>query len=327
MRIFSGIQPTGEMHIGNYLGAVSQWLELQEKHECFFCVVDLHALTVPQDPDTLRKGTRAKVIELLAAGINPEKCTLFVQSHVPEHTELSWLLNTITPLGELERMTQFKDKSKKQKKEVYAGLLNYPVLMASDILLYQTEAVPVGQDQTQHLELARTLAKKFNARFGKTFREPETIIRKEAAKIMSLKDPRKKMSKSDAPESYLGLFEEPSLIQKKIAGAVTDTGKEVRYDAKKKPGVSNLLLIYSLFSKEPVKKVEAKFRKKGYAELKKSLAALLIASLEPLRRKKKELGAREVYVREILRQGQHRASLVAQSTLRDAKGRVGLLEA
>lgn len=327
MRIFSGIQPTGEMHIGNYLGAVSQWLELQDQHECFFCVVDLHALTQPQDPEKLRKATQEKVIELLAAGINPEKCVLFVQSQVKEHTELSWLLNTITPLGELERMTQFKDKFRKQKKVVFAGLLNYPVLMASDILLYQTEAVPVGQDQTQHLELTRILAKKFNARFGDTFVEPQTILRKEASKIMSLKDPRKKMSKSDALESYLGLFEEPSSIQKKIASAVTDTGKEVRYDTKKKPGVSNLLLIYSLFSKEPVKKVEARFRDKGYAQLKKSLAALLASSLEPLRRKKKELESREVYVREILRQGKLRAESVARSTMGDVRSRVGLLEA
>lgn len=325
MRIFSGIQPTGGMHIGNYLGAVSQWLKLQEQHECFFCVVDLHAITIPQDPEELNKATKEKVVELLAAGINPEKCILFVQSHVKEHTELAWILNTITPLGELERMTQFKDKAKKQKKEVFAGLFNYPVLMASDVLLYKTEAVPVGQDQTQHLELTRTLAKKFNHRFGETFVEPKTILTSKGAKIMSLTDPKKKMSKSDKPESYLGIFEEPESLKRKVLGAVTDTGKEVKFDVKKKPGVSNLLTIYSLFSQEPIKRLEQKFKKKGYAVLKKSLAALLAEKLEPLRKKKKELDSRELYVKEILSQGQRQACSIASDTMAEVKEKVGLL--
>lgn len=339
MRIFSGIQPTGEMHIGNYLGAISQWLSLQESHECFFCVVDLHAITLPQNPKELREATQEKVVELLALGINPEKCTLFVQSHVPEHTELAWILNTQTPLGELERMTQFKDKArptspgqspggqaKKQKKEALAGLLNYPVLMASDILLYKTQAVPVGQDQTQHLELARKLAKKFNLRFGETFVEPKTILRKEAAKIMSLKDPRKKMSKSDKPESYLGLFEEPESMKKKIMAATTDTGNRVVFDEKKKPGISNLLTVYSLFSAEPMQKVEKRFQKKDYAFFKKSLAALLTEKLDPLRKKKKELDSRELYVKEILRQGQSRASSIARTTMQEVREKIGLLQ-
>ena len=325
MRIFSGIQPTGEMHIGNYLGAISQWLSLQEQHECFFCVVDLHALTILQDPEELRESTQKKVVELLAAGINPEKCTLFVQSHVPEHTELAWILNTITPLGDLERMTQFKDKAKKQKKEVFAGLFNYPVLMASDILLYKTQAVPVGQDQTQHLELTRKLANKFNLRFGETFVEPKTILSKEGAKIMSLTDPKKKMSKSDKLDSYLGLFEEPESLKKKVMRAVTDTGNRVSLDSKKKPGISNLLTIYSLFSAEPIQKVEKKFQKKDYAVLKKSLAALLIEKLEPLRKKKKELDSRELYVREILRQGQEHACSIAKNTMGEVREKVGLL--
>jgi len=324
MRIFSGIQPTGEMHIGNYLGAVSQWLELQEEHECFFCVVDLHAITVPQDPAELRDATREKVNELLAVGINPERCTLFVQSSVKEHTELAWMLNTLTPLGELERMTQFKDKAKKQKKEVFAGLLNYPTLMAADILLYQTEGVPVGQDQTQHLELTRTLARKFNSRFGETFKEPKTIMKKEAAKIMSLTEPTKKMSKSDSGESYLSLFEEPKSIQKKILRAVTDTGKHITYDVKKKPGISNLLTIYSLFAKKSVKNVEATFKGKDYATLKKALVGLLVKELEPFYRKKQELKSRDLYIREILRQGQQRASSVASSTMQTANERMGL---
>ncbi|OHA65983.1 MAG: tryptophan--tRNA ligase [Candidatus Wildermuthbacteria bacterium RIFCSPHIGHO2_02_FULL_49_9] len=326
MRIFSGIQPTGPMHIGNYLGAVSQWLELQKQHECFFCVVDLHAITVPQNPKELELATRNKVIELLATGISPEKCALFVQSQVPEHTELAWILNTMTPLGELERMTQFKDKAKKQKTEVFAGLFNYPVLMASDILLYKTQAVPVGQDQAQHLELTRTLAKKFNSRFGETFVEPKTILKKEGARIMSLKEPRKKMSKSDKPDSYLGIFEEPESMKKKIMAATTDTGKEIKFDEKKKPGISNLLTIYSLFSKEPMQKAEKKFQKKDYAFLKKSLAALLTQKLEPLRKKKRELDSRELYVKEILRQGQNRASSIAKATMQDVREKIGLLQ-
>jgi len=338
MKIFSGIQPTGGMHIGNYLGAVAQWLELQEQHECFFCVVDLHAITIPQNPKELKKATKEKVVELLATGINPEKCTLFVQSHVPEHTELAWIFNTLTPLGDLERMTQFKDKTrptssgqspggraKKQKKEVLAGLFNYPILMAADILLYKTEAVPVGQDQTQHLELTRKLAGKFNLKFGETFGMPKTILQKEGAKIMSLSDPRKKMSKSDKPNSYLGLFEEPESFKRKLMGAVTDTGKEVLFDEKKKPGISNLLTIYSLFAKESVKTTEKRFKGKGYAKLKKSLVALLIEKLEPLRKKKKELDSRELYVKEILRQGAKRAHSITKSTMAEVKEKVGFL--
>ncbi len=314
------------MHIGNYLGAVSQWISLQKQHECFFCVVDLHAITLPQDSQELKKATKSKVIELLASGINPETCTLFVQSHVPEHTELAWILNTITPLGELERMIQFKDKAKKQRKEVQAGLFTYPVLMAADILMYKTEAVPVGQDQMQHLELTRGLAKKFNARFGTTFPEPKTILAKEGAKIMSLQDPKKKMSKSDKKDSFIGVFDEPQVIKKKVAAAVTDTGKEVRYDEKKKPGISNLLTIYSLVAKHPLKTVEKKFQKKGYAALKKSLADLLVETFEPLRKRKKGLESRDLYIQEILRQGQRKTSSLAQTTMEEVREKVGLLE-
>jgi tryptophanyl-tRNA synthetase len=325
MRIFSGIQPTGEMHVGNYLGSTLLWLELQEKHECFFCVVDLHAMTVPQDPEELRAATQNKIVELLALGINPEKCTLFVQSQVPEHTELAWILNTLTPLGELERMTQFKDKAKKQKGEVFAGLLNYPVLMASDILLYKTQAVPVGQDQTQHLELTRKLANKFNARFGETFPEHKTLLRKDSSRIMSLQDPKRKMSKSDSKNSYLSLFDEPEVIQQKVASAVTDTGKEVKFDPAKKPGISNLLAMYSLFSNTTPKDLEKKYKGKGYASFKKGLASLLTEKLEPFRKKKKELQSRELYIREIMRQGQEKARSVARLTMEEVREKVGLL--
>ena len=324
MRIFSGIQPTGKLHIGNYLGAINQWLELQAENECIFCIVDLHALTVPYDPKTLQELILEKAVIYLAAGINPEKSIIFVQSHVKEHSELTWLLNTITPLGDLSRMTQYKEKAKKFKKNLNAGLLDYPVLMAADILLYKTETVPVGEDQKQHVELARTIARKFNQRFGETFKIPEAKLPKLGARIMSLKDPKRKMSKSDSPESQIGLFDEPEEIRKKIMAAVTDTGKVVKYDPVKKAGISNLLTIYSLFSGKTVKEMEKKFKEKGYANFKKSLSDLLIDSLEPFRRKKKELLTREVYVKEILSQGARRAQTIAQSTMQEVKKKMGL---
>jgi len=324
MRIFSGIQPTGKLHIGNYLGAINQWLEFQAENECIFCIVDLHALTVPYDPKTLQELILEKAVIYLAAGINPEKSIIFVQSHVKEHSELTWLLNTITPLGDLSRMTQYKEKAKKFKKNLNAGLLDYPVLMAADILLYKTETVPVGEDQKQHVELARTIARKFNQKFGETFKIPEAKLPKLGARIMSLKDPKRKMSKSDSPESQIGLFDEPEEIRKKIMAAVTDTGKVVKYDPVKKAGISNLLTIYSLFSGKTVKEMEKKFKEKGYANFKKSLSDLLIDSLEPFRRKKKELLTREVYVKEILSQGARRAQTIAQSTMQEVKKKMGL---
>ncbi len=324
MRIFSGIQPTGKLHIGNYLGAINQWLELQAENECIFCIVDLHALTVPYNPKTLQELILEKAVIYLAAGINPEKSIIFVQSHVKEHSELAWLLNTITPLGDLGRMTQYKEKAKKFKKNLNAGLLDYPVLMAADILLYKTETVPVGEDQKQHVELARTIARKFNQKFGETFKIPEAKLPKLGARIMSLKDPKRKMSKSDPPESQIGLFDEPEEIRKKIMAAVTDTGKVVKYDPVKKAGISNLLTIYSVFSGKTVKEIEKKFKEKSYANFKKSLADLLIDSLEPFRRKKKELLTREVYIKEILSQGARRAQTIAQSTMQEVKKKMGL---
>ncbi len=325
MRIFSGIQPTGELHIGNYLGAIKQWIELQEKNECIFCIVDLHALTVPYDPKGLQDLILEKAIVYLASGINPEKSIIFVQSQVKEHSELAWLLNTITPIGDLARMTQYKEKSKKFKQNINAGLLNYPILMAADILLYQTDIVPVGEDQKQHVELARTIARKFNQKFGELLKVPQARLPKMGAKIMNLQNPLKKMSKTDPPESRIGLFDEPEEIKAKIMKAVTDTGKTIKYNEKLKPGVSNLLTIYSLFSGKTVKELEKKFKRKGYAELKKSLSELLINSLEPFRRKKKELLCREVYVKEILNQGAKRAQALAQSTIQEVKKKMGLI--
>ncbi len=323
MRVFSGIQPTGQLHIGNYLGAIRQWLELQEKEECIFCIVDLHAITIPYDFKEFQDIILKTAMEYLACGLDPEKSIIFVQSDVREHTELAWLLGTVCPIGELNRMTQFKDKSKKFKNSVNAGLFNYPVLMSADILLYQTDLVPVGKDQGQHVELTRSIARKFNKKFGKTFKIPKLLLPKMGAKIMSLQEPKKKMSKS-TPSSCLFLLDEPKVIREKIMKATTDSGKKILYNPKRKPGISNLLTIYSLFSGKSIKELEKKFKDKNYSEFKKSLAKVLIKSLEPIRRKRKELLSREVYVKEILKKGAKRAQVLASSTIKEAKNNMGL---
>ena len=324
MKIFSGIRPTGELHIGNYLGAIKQWIELQEDNECVFCVVDLHAITTPFDSKELKKNIWDIAVTYLAVGVNPKKSIIFIQSKIKEHTELAWLLGTITSVGELKRMTQFKEKSKKHPEYINAGLFNYPILMAADILLYQTEAVPVGKDQQQHVELTREIVRRFNKNFGKYFKEPKTMLSKSGAKIMSLQNPRKKMSKTDN-NGCIGLFDEPEVIQKKIMTAVTDPGKEIKYNPIKKPGISNLLTIYSLLSKKPIKKIEQDFKKSGYKKFKQSLAETSTEALEPFRRKRKELLLREVYVQEILNQGEKRAQVIAQSTMQEVKRKMGLL--
>ena len=324
MRVLSGIQPTGSIHIGAYLAAIKQWTELQQSEECIFFIADLHALTIPHNPEEFARATLNTAVELLAAGLNPEKCLIFVQSQVKEHTELAWILNTLTPVSELERMTQYKEKSKQFKKNLNTGLLTYPVLQAADILLYQTDSVPVGKDQLQHLELTKTIARKFNKKYGETFKVPQALTLPVGAKIMALNNPKKKMSKS-APRSCLYLFDEPEAIKKKIMSAVTDTGKIIRYDPVKKPGIANLLTIYSAISLKPIKAVEKKFKGKGYADFKKQLSALLIQKLEPFRRKKKELLQREVYVREILERGRKRAQVLASTTMREVYRKMGLL--
>lgn len=324
MRILSGIQPTGDIHIGNYLGALKQWIELQNENECIFFVADLHSLTVPYDPKSLQKSIIEKVISYIAAGLDPEKSIILVQSQVKEHTELCWFLNTVCPVGELERMTQYKEKSKKFKDNINAGLLDYPVLMAADILLYKSEGVPVGKDQTQHVELARTLARKFNQKFGKTFIEPKDILPKQGAKIMSLTDPKKKMSKTDSPQSYVSLFDDPEAIQRKIMSSTTDSGKGIKYDPIKKAGVSNLLTIYSLIEQKSIKDIEKRFKDRGYADFKKSLAKSLIDFLEPFRKKQKELLTREVYIKEILSRGKDKAQRIAQITMQEVREKMGL---
>jgi tryptophanyl-tRNA synthetase len=325
MKIFSGIQPTGAIHIGNYSGAVKQWVDLQNGNDCIFCIVDLHALTAPYEPAKLQERILEKAIAYIAAGIDPEKSIIFVQSYVKEHAELNWLLNTVTPVGDLTRMTQYKEKSKKFEKDLNAGLLNYPILMAADILLYGTDIVPVGEDQLQHVELARTIARRFNQRFGETFKIPEAKLPESGAKIMSLQKPEKKMSKSDPEDTYIGLFDEPEAIKTKIARAVTDTGRAVKYDPESKPGVSNLMTIYSLFSDMAVKEVEKKFKEKNYADFKKHLAELLVLKLEIFRRKRKELLQRKVYVKEILEKGANKAEIIAKSKMQEVKTRMGLI--
>ncbi len=323
MRIFSGIRPTGEIHLGNYLGAIKQWISLQEDNEGIYCVVDLHAITTPYQKKELKKNIIEIAAAYLAVGLNPEKSIIFRQSQVKEHSELAWLLGTITSLGDLKRMTQFKDKSQKHPKNINAGLLNYPVLMASDILLYKTEAVPVGEDQKQHVELTRKIARKFNKRFGTTFNIPKPLIPKKGARIMSLQDPKKKMSKTGSPKGYIGLFEEPKNIKKKIMASVTDTGDKIVYKPKKKQGISNLLQIYSLVSSRTINSLEKEFKNKKYSEFKKSLTDLLIQELKPLREQREKLLSREVYIEEILKRGGEKAKAIAQSTVGEVKEKMG----
>ncbi len=324
MRIFSGIRPTGNIHIGNYLGAVKQWIELQQKNECVFCIVDMHAITTPYDPKEMQKNIFEATSIYLAAGVDPEKSIMFVQSSVKEHAELAWLLGTITPMGELSRMTQFKEKSKAHKDYINAGLFNYPVLMAADILLYKANGVPVGKDQEQHVELARTTARKFNQKFGKIFPEPAALMPKTGAKIMSLTNPRKKMSKSDDSKSYISLFDSEQDIEKKIMSAQTDSGKGVAFNVSKKPGISNLMTIYSLLTGQPISAIEKQFKSKCYGDFKKALAKIVVDYLEPFRRKQKELQSRDVYVQEILKKGASRASTIAQTTMQEVRSKMGL---
>ncbi len=322
--LFSGIQPTGNVHIGNYLGAIKQWVELQKTYQSLICIVDLHAITVPQEPVALRENTLRMARLLIACGINPEESVLFVQSHVPAHAELAWILNTITPLGELERMTQYKDK--KEDAGNLAGLFNYPVLMAADILLYQTDVVPVGDDQQQHLELTRTLANKFNNRFGDTFTIPQALIPKDTARIMGLDDPTKKMSKSAASaNNYISLLDEPDEIRRKIKITVTDSGSEIVYDEGGKPTIANLMRIYQAFSAIPLKEIETRWTSRGYADFKRDLAELLIEKLAPIQERYRILSSDDKSTEEILADGAKSAHVIAEKTLHDVYEKVGLL--
>ncbi|MFD7656273.1 tryptophan--tRNA ligase [Actinosynnema sp. NPDC059797] len=324
-RVLSGIQPTaGSFHLGNYLGALRQWVALQETHEAFYAVVDLHAITVEQDPKVLRQNTLVSAAQLLALGIDPERSALFVQSHVPEHAQLGWVLQCLTGFGEASRMTQFKDKSARQEAGVGVGLFTYPILQAADILLYQAHHVPVGEDQRQHLELTRDLAQRFNGRYGKTFRVPEPYIVKDTAKIYDLQDPTSKMSKS-VPAGVVELLEDPKRAAKKIRSAVTDTGREIVYDPENKAGVSNLLVIYSALSGESVESLVARYEGKGYGDLKKDLGEVLVEFVTPVQARVSEYLADRAELDKVLARGAERARSVAAKTLARTYERIGFL--
>lgn len=322
------MQPSANsLHLGNFASALLQWKKMQAENDAFFCIVDLHALTVPQDPTALRESTRRTAAQYIAAGIDPAESTLFVQSHVDAHPKLAWILDTITGFGEASRMTQFKDKTAKQGKDAASvGLFAYPMLMAADILLYQTRVVPVGDDQKQHVELTRDLAERFNSRFGKTFEVPEAVILKETARIYDLQDPTSKMSKSAASDAgVIWMLDEPSVTAKKIRSAVTDNDREIRYDRKAKPGVSNLLSIFSALTGKTISDLEADYSGRGYGDLKGDLADLVVETFAPIRARTLELLEDTAELDRVLAGNAERASSVANATLDSAYNAVGLL--
>ncbi|MEU3280069.1 tryptophan--tRNA ligase [Streptomyces antibioticus] len=329
-RVLSGIQPTaGSFHLGNYLGAVRQWVALQESHDAFYMVVDLHAITVPQDPKELTANTRLAAAQLLAAGLDPERCTLFVQSHVPEHAQLAWIMNCLTGFGEASRMTQFKDKSARQGADrASVGLFTYPILQVADILLYQANEVPVGEDQRQHIELTRDLAERFNGRFGQTFTIPKPYILKETAKIYDLQDPAIKMSKSaSTPKGLINLLDDPKATAKKVRSAVTDTDTVVRFDPENKPGVSNLLTVYSTLTGTPVPELERQYEGKLYGALKTDLADVVVDFVTPFRDRTQQYLDDPETLDSILAKGAEKARAVAAETLARSYERVGFLPA
>lgn len=327
-RVLSGIQPTADsFHLGNYLGAVKQWVELQKDHDAFYCVVDLHALTVETEPAVLRRRTLAAAAQLIALGLDPQKCTLFIQSHLSEHNQLAWVLECIAGFGEASRMTQFKDKSQKSGADrTVVGLFTYPILQAADIMLYQANRVPVGEDQRQHIELTRDLGQRFNSRYGQTFTIPEAHIMKSAAKINDLQDPTAKMSKSAASNAGVIDILDPSDVNvKKIKSAVTDAGKEVRFDEKEKPGISNLLTIHSSLSGRTISELENEFAGKGYGDFKAAVADVVTSYFAPVREKTNALLADEKSLLEILDAGSAKARLVASDTLAKTYSALGLV--
>jgi tryptophanyl-tRNA synthetase len=328
LRVLSGIQPTADsFHLGNYLGAVRNWVAMQETYDAFYMVVDLHAITAGHEPKVLRERTRASLAQLLAFGIDPARSTLFIQSHVPEHTQLGWVLGCITGFGEASRMTQFKDKSAKQGADRSSvGLFTYPILQAADILLYQADAVPVGEDQRQHLELTRDLAQRFNHLFGKTFTLPEPFIPKATAKILDLQDPAAKMSKSSSsPSGLLEIMEDPARSAKKIKSAVTDTGREILFDPESKPGVSNLLTIYSALTERGVQELVTAYAGKGYGDLKKDLAEVFVEFVTPIQQATREYLDDPAQLDKMLAVGAEKARAVASPTLATVYDRLGFL--
>lgn len=327
-RLFSGMQPSADsLHLGNYAGALLQWRDMQSTHDAVFCVVDLHAITVPQDPAKLRDNTRRTAAQYIAAGIDPDHSTLFVQSHVPAHAQLAWVFNTITGFGEASRMTQFKDKSAKQGADsASVGLFTYPILQAADILLYDAVTVPVGEDQRQHIELTRDIAARFNGRFGDTLIVPEVRILKESAKVYDLQNPESKMSKSgESPQGIVWLLDEPTVVAKKIKSAVTDADRDIRFDPVAKPGVSNLLGILSLLGGTPVDTLETEFAGKGYGDLKGAVADVVVAEFEPIRARALELLADPAELDRLLGVNAERANHIAETTLARVYDAVGFL--
>jgi tryptophanyl-tRNA synthetase len=326
-RVLSGIQPTHDsFHLGNYLGALKQWVDMQENHDAFYCVVDLHALTVETDPKLLKKRTLLSAAQLIAIGLDPNKCTLFVQSHVPAHNQLAWVFECITGFGEASRMTQFKDKSQKSGADrINVGLFTYPILQAADILLYQPDFVPVGEDQRQHVELTRDIAQRFNSKYKEIFNIPKPEIIKSLAKINDLQDPNAKMSKS-APSmaGVIELLDSPEVTLKKFKSSVTDNGKEIKFDEKLKPGISNLLTIHSALSGKSVTDLESEFSGKGYGDFKAAVAEVVIAKLEPISKRTNELMDDPAELSRVLSNGAQKASEVASTTLKAAYSAIGL---
>ena len=324
--IFSGVQPSGNLTLGNYLGALRNFCRLQDEYNCYYCVVDMHTLTVRQNPEELRERSYALLALYLACGLDPQKNVLYLQSHVHEHAELAWILNCYTYNGELSRMTQFKDKSSKHADNINAGLFTYPVLMAADILLYQSDFVPIGQDQKQHLELSRDIADRFNRLYGKTFVIPNPLLSRQGAKIMSLQDPDKKMSKSDTNTSnFVLIVEDPSSIIKKFKKAVTDSGSEVRYDEENKPGISNLINIYAAVTDKNVIEVEHEFENARYGEFKAAVGEAVVSALTPVRERYAQLMQDKGYLDEVLKYVRMKASEIASVTLKDVYEKVGFV--
>lgn len=326
--VLSGCQPSGQLSIGNYIGALSQWVSMQTTHDCKFMLVDLHAITVRQDPQQLTEATLDGLALYLACGLDPDQSTLFIQSHVPEHAELAWLLNCYTQMGELNRMTQFKDKSQRHSNNINAGLFTYPALMAADILLYQANQVPVGEDQKQHLELARNVAERFNNLYGDIFTIPDPMIPKVGARVMSLQDPAKKMSKSDDnPNNFVGLLEDPKKITKKIKRAVTDSDEQARiyFDPAEKAGVSNLLSILSATTGQTIDELVPAYEDKMYGHLKKDVAEAVVTMLEPIQQRYHEMRNDAGFLQQVMKQGADKARASAAQTLADAYKAVGLV--
>jgi tryptophanyl-tRNA synthetase len=324
--IFSGAQPSGKLTLGNYLGAIKNWTDLQEEYNCYYSVVDLHAITVPQEAKDLRANTMQLLAQYLACGLDPEKNTIFIQSHVSAHTELMWILSTMTYMGELSRMTQFKDKSQKNEANLNAGLFTYPVLMAADILLYQTDLVPVGEDQKQHLELARDLANRFNNRYSPTFKVPEPYIQKAGARVMSLQEPTKKMSKSDENENaYILLIDDEDTIRRKIKRSVTDSVGIVQY-SDEQPGIKNLLNLYSKLSDKSIDEIVTMYEGKGYGDFKADVAEVIVEALRPIRERYEEILKDKEYLESVYAKGAQRAEAQARKTLRKVYKKVGLIE-